>query len=167
MVATVFKISQPGTADLILKVCSRKEDFLRESYFLSRFAGKIPVPKIIQLIEPEAGLDAAVVMECVLGDLLKLETIPNTLVSEIGSLLARIHLNQALADEDVEAFKLSLKDIIRVHGKVSQLAKEAHLSRGTLYKLMQGKGQAEIGTILKLIHALGYDLTVTRRIQTA
>jgi probable addiction module antidote protein len=63
-------------------------------------------------------------------------------------------LNQALADEDVEAFKLSLKDIIRVHGKVSHLAKEAHLSRGTLYKLMQGKGQTEIGTVLKLIHAL-------------
>lgn len=76
-------------------------------------------------------------------------------------------LNQALADEDIEAFKLSLKDIIRVHGKISHLAKEAHLSRGTLYKLMQGKGQTEIGTVLKLIHALGYDLTVTRRTQTA
>lgn len=54
----------------------------------------------------------------------------------------------------------------RVKGKVSHLAKEAHLSRGTLYKLMQGKGQTEIGTVLKLIHALGYDLTVTRKIQT-
>ena len=74
-------------------------------------------------------------------------------------------LNQALADEDIEAFKLSLKDIIRVHGNISQLAKEAHLSRGTLYKLMQGKGQTEIGTVLKLIHVLGYDLTVTRRAQ--
>lgn len=72
-------------------------------------------------------------------------------------------LNQALADEDIEAFQLSLKDIIRVHGKISELAKEAHLSRGTLYKLMQGKGQTEMGTVLKLIHALGYDLTVTRQ----
>lgn len=79
---------------------------------------------------------------------------------------ARSFLNQALADEDIEAFQLSLRDIIRVHGKVSELAKEAHLSRGTLYKLMQGKGQAGIGTVLKLIHALGYDLTVTRRAQT-
>lgn len=76
-------------------------------------------------------------------------------------------LNQALADENVEAFQLSLKDIIQVHGRVALLAKEAHLSRGTIYKLMQGKGQAEIGTILKLIHALGYDLTVTRKAQIA
>lgn len=72
-------------------------------------------------------------------------------------------LNQALADENVESFQLSLKDIIRSKGKVSQLAKEAQLSRGTVYKLMQGKGQAEIGTVLKLVHALGYDLTVTKR----
>lgn len=75
-------------------------------------------------------------------------------------------LNQALADEDIEAFKLSLKDIIRVHGKITHLAKEADLSRGTLYKFMQAKGQAEIGTVLKLVHALGYDLTVTRRLNS-
>jgi len=95
MVATVFKIYQIGSPDLILKICSRKEDFLRESYFLSRFAGKILVPKIIQLIEPEEGLDAAVLMECIQGDLLKPETITKTLALEIGALLARIHLEHA------------------------------------------------------------------------
>jgi len=95
MVAAVFQISQPGSLDLILKVCSRKGDFLRESYFLSRFADKIPVPKIIQLIEQNAGLDAAVLMECVQGNLLKSETITKALASEIGSLLARIHLEHA------------------------------------------------------------------------
>lgn len=95
MVAAVFRISRPGHPDLILKVCSRKGDFLRESYFLSRFACKIPVPKIIQLIEPEEGLDAAVLMECIQGDLLKSETITTCLASEIGALLARIHLEHA------------------------------------------------------------------------
>src|SRR5580658_8124980 len=82
MVAAVYKISQPGNSDLILKVCSRKGDFLRESYFLSRFAGKIPVPKIIQLIEQEAGLDAAVLMEYIQGDLLKSKTVTNALAWE-------------------------------------------------------------------------------------
>ena len=95
MVAAVFRISQPGRPDLILKVCSRKGDFLREAYFLSRFSGKILVPKIIQLIEPEKGLDAAVLMECIQGDLLKPETITKTLASEIGALLACIHLEHA------------------------------------------------------------------------
>lgn len=92
MVAAVFRISQPGNPDLILKVCSRKEDFLREFYFLNRFAGKIPVPKIIHLIEQEAGLDAAVLMECIQGDLLKSEIATKTLAWEIGSILARIHI---------------------------------------------------------------------------
>ncbi|MBX9744531.1 MAG: hypothetical protein K2X08_04900, partial [Chlamydiales bacterium] len=95
MVAAVFKISQQGCPDLILKVCSRKGDFLRESYFLRYFTGKIPAPKIIQLIEPEAGMDAAVLMECVQGDLLKSETTTKALAWEIGSLLARIHLEHA------------------------------------------------------------------------
>lgn len=95
MVAAVFKISQQGKTDLILKVCSRKGDFLRESYFLSCFADKIPVPKILQLIEPESGLDAAVLMECVPGDLLKSETITKSLASEIGALLACIHFEHA------------------------------------------------------------------------
>lgn len=95
MVTTVFKISQPRNPDLILKVCSRKGDFFRESYFLNRFAGKIPLPKIIQLIESESGLDAAVLMECVPGDLLKSESITKALASEIGALLACIHLEHA------------------------------------------------------------------------
>ena len=92
MVAAVFKISQSESPDLILKVCSRKGDFLRESYFLSRFAGQIPVPKIIQLIEPEEGMDGAVLMECVYGNLLKAEAVTSALAGEVGSLLARIHL---------------------------------------------------------------------------
>lgn len=94
-VAAVFRISESERLDQILKICSRKGDFLRESYFLSRFAGKVPVPKIIQLVEPEEGLDVAVLMECVQGDLLKPETITKTLASEIGALLARIHLEHA------------------------------------------------------------------------
>lgn len=74
-------------------------------------------------------------------------------------------LNQALADEDVEAFQLSLTDIIRARGKITALAKKAHLSRSTVYKLMERKGKTEIGTMLKLLHALGYDLVVTLRNQ--
>lgn len=95
MVAEVFKISQSGSPDLILKVCSRKKDFLKESYFLSRFAGKIPVPQIIQLIEPGEGIDGAVLMEYLHGDLLKEEAITPALAYEIGSLLARIHHEDA------------------------------------------------------------------------
>ncbi|MEX1012802.1 MAG: addiction module antidote protein [Waddliaceae bacterium] len=72
-------------------------------------------------------------------------------------------LNQALADEDVDAFTMSLKDIIRIRGNITDLAKEADVSRGTVYRIINGQGHAEIGTVLKLMHALGYDLTVKKR----
>ena len=95
MVAVVFKITQSRSPDLILKVCSRKGDFLRESYFLRHFAGKIPVPRIIQFIEPENGIDGAVLMECLVGELLKIDVIDTKLAYEVGSLLACIHLESA------------------------------------------------------------------------
>lgn len=95
MVAAVFRIAQWGSPDLILKVCSRKGDFLREVYFLSRFAGKIPVPRIIRLVEPEDGIDGAILMDCIEGALLKSETVNSAMAREIGSLLACVHLGHA------------------------------------------------------------------------
>jgi hypothetical protein len=42
MVALVYKITQPNAAPLILKICSRSHDYLREVYFLKYFSGKLP-----------------------------------------------------------------------------------------------------------------------------
>lgn len=95
MVAAVYRISQPGNPECILKVCSRKGDFLRESYFLNRFAGKLPVPRILQLIEPEEGIDGAILMECLPGDLMKADGMNDALAFEAGALLARVHLAPA------------------------------------------------------------------------
>jgi len=91
MVSEVYQVSE----HLILKVCSRNGDFLREAFFLNRFASKLPVPRVVKLIEPEDGLDAAILMERIEGDLLRLEMIDEVLAQEIGTLLARIHLEQA------------------------------------------------------------------------
>lgn len=95
MVAAVYRISQSGSPDWILKVCSRKGDFLRESYFLNRFAGKLPVPRIIQLIEPGQGIDGAILMECLPGALMRADSMNGALAFEAGSLLAKIHLAPA------------------------------------------------------------------------
>ncbi len=53
------------------------------------------MPKIIRLIEP------AILMEYVEGDLVKSDTITTTLASEIGSLLACIHLELAAGYGDL------------------------------------------------------------------
>lgn len=92
MVATVFKVILENDEKLILKICSRTGDYLREAYFLNHFAGKLPVPRIIQLILPETNLHGAILMECLPGTLLKAEDLNDKLAHEIGSLLGRMHL---------------------------------------------------------------------------
>lgn len=94
LVAAVFKIEQDSSADLILKVCTRGSDALREAYFLNRFAGKLPVPRLCQLIEPEDDVPAAVLMEYVPGTLLKKDLVTDAIVYAIGELLACIHLER-------------------------------------------------------------------------
>ncbi len=94
MVAIVYKITQSDGEQFILKICTRGNDYLREVYFLNHFAGELPVPRIIQLVEPQKGVDGAILMECLPGALLKIADFTDALAYEMGSLLARIHLNR-------------------------------------------------------------------------
>lgn len=91
MVAMVYRITQPTGIQLILKICTRPNDYLREVYFLTQLAGKIPVPRIIQVVQPETGIKGAILMECLPGTLLKITDVTDTLAFNIGSSLARIH----------------------------------------------------------------------------
>ncbi|HEX4839422.1 MAG TPA: aminoglycoside phosphotransferase family protein [Rhabdochlamydiaceae bacterium] len=94
MVAIVFKVTLESGKHLILKVCSRTGDYLREVYFLNLFAEQLPVPRIIQLIPPETNLHGAVLMECLSGELLTTEDLNDKLAHEIGSLLGHMHLER-------------------------------------------------------------------------
>ena len=63
-------------------------------YFLKQFAEILPVPKIIQLIEPTEEIHGAILMEYLPGTLLKAEDLTESLAYEIGRCLALIHLNR-------------------------------------------------------------------------
>lgn len=110
LVATVFKITKADGKELILKICSRAGDYMRESYFLHYFAGKLPVPRIIGLVHPEAGVDGAILMECLPGELLKIGTLSEKLMQEIGSCLAQIHLNRVAGYGDLTQSDLLSSD---------------------------------------------------------
>lgn len=94
MVAIVYKVTQPNGEQLILKICDRSNDYLREMYFLKHFAGILPVPKIIQSVEPTEGIHGAILMEYLPGNLIKAEELTEALAYEIGRCLALIHLNR-------------------------------------------------------------------------
>lgn len=93
-VALVYKIIQPDGTQLILKICSRPQDYYRECYFLHFFANKIPVPRVIQTCEPRSEIPGALLMECLPGSVLKVADITKSLAYTMGSFLAKIHQNR-------------------------------------------------------------------------
>jgi probable addiction module antidote protein len=68
----------------------------------------------------------------------------------------------ALAEGDLEEIKHALGVIARTRG-MTEVAREAGLGRESLYKALGENGNPEFGTILKLIAALGLQLSVTPR----
>lgn len=94
MVAIVYKIIFSKSTSYILKICPRAEDYWREVYFLKFLSELLPVPKIIQVKPPSSSNYGALLMECLSGNLLNKKEITDKLIYEIGTLLARIHLNR-------------------------------------------------------------------------
>lgn len=94
MVAIVYKILKPDGKQFILKICDRVNDFLREVHFLNFFADKLPVPRIIEVVQPGEHIHGAILMECLSGELLKPKELKEPLSYEIGRCLALIHLNR-------------------------------------------------------------------------
>lgn len=101
MVAVVYKVTVASGKEYILKICSRMGDYLREVYFLKSFESKIPVPRIIQLIEPKADIHGALLMECLSGNLLNVAHINEKLAYEIGCILAKIHATKTQGHGDL------------------------------------------------------------------
>lgn len=101
MVAIVYKITHKSGEQQILKICTRAKDYFREMYFLNYFVGILPVPHIIQSVHPEKGIYGAVLMECLKGRLLIKDDFTNAIAYELGSLLARIHLNRVAGYGDL------------------------------------------------------------------
>ncbi len=94
LVAIVYKVVQPNGIQHILKICPRLQDYSCEIHFLKYFTSKLPVPNIIQTIEPRPNLYGAIFMQCLPGSLLKTADLTDSLAYEMGVLLGRIHLNR-------------------------------------------------------------------------
>jgi Ser/Thr protein kinase RdoA (MazF antagonist) len=94
IVAIVYKVTQSNGTQLILKICKLPNHYFREIYFLKYFANKLAVPHVIQVVEPQAGINGAILMECLSGTVLKVTDLTEALAHEMGLLLATIHLNR-------------------------------------------------------------------------
>jgi Ser/Thr protein kinase RdoA (MazF antagonist) len=91
MIAIVYRVDFSSEKSLILKICTRDQDFYRECYFLNALAGLIPVPKLEKVAKPEEGRAGAILMEYLRGCLLTEEDWTRELAHDVGAKLAILH----------------------------------------------------------------------------
>jgi probable addiction module antidote protein len=71
------------------------------------------------------------------------------------------YLNAALEDGDNELFLLALRNVAEARlGGMSKLAAASGLNRESLYRMLSGKGNPELKSLDRLLHALGLKLAV-------
>ena len=71
------------------------------------------------------------------------------------------YLNAALEDGDKELFLLALRNVAEARlGGMSKLAAATGLNRESLYRMLSGKGNPELKSLDRLLHALGLKLAV-------
>ncbi|PZA06027.1 MULTISPECIES: addiction module antidote protein [unclassified Meiothermus] len=68
-----------------------------------------------------------------------------------------LYLEACLEEGDPALIAAALGDIARARG-MSQVAREAGLSRESLYKALSGEGNPEFATVMKVLKALGLRL---------
>ena len=69
-----------------------------------------------------------------------------------------LYLDEALATNDGGVVAACLGDVARARG-MTQLAKDAGLTRASLYKALSADGNPELSTVLRVLQALRLKLT--------
>lgn len=72
-----------------------------------------------------------------------------------------LFLEAVFEDGDPATIAAAIGDVARARG-MSQVAKDSGLSRENLYRALSEDGNPEFATIVKVIRAIGYDLTIVR-----
>lgn len=80
---------------------------------------------------------------------------------------AKIYLSVALEDyeinEDIDAFLLAVRDVAEAQGGISKLAERLSLTDDGLKKVLSGNGNPQLNTIRKILHELGFKLSIEAR----
>lgn len=70
------------------------------------------------------------------------------------------YLCAALEESDMpEVFLVALRNVAEARG-ISQLARETHLNRENLYRILSNQGNPELGSLYAILTALGLKLSV-------
>jgi probable addiction module antidote protein len=70
------------------------------------------------------------------------------------------YLNACLADEDSRVFLLALRDVADARGGLRALARDAHLNRESLYRMLSKSGNPSLVSLASVLDAVGLRLAV-------
>ena len=71
------------------------------------------------------------------------------------------YLNAAMDEGDKELFLIALRNVAEARlGGMSKLAEATGLNRESLYRMLSGKGNPELKSLDRLLHALGLKIAV-------
>jgi probable addiction module antidote protein len=79
---------------------------------------------------------------------------------------AVVYLNAALEESlkgDTESQKLflsALRNVAEAQDSMSDLARRAHIRRESLYRMLSKNGNPELNSLVSLLHAMGFSLSV-------
>jgi probable addiction module antidote protein len=71
------------------------------------------------------------------------------------------YLTESLESDDPKIIAKALGTVARAKGGMAHLARETGLSREALYRALSDTGNPELGTVLKVIRALGFKLSAS------
>jgi probable addiction module antidote protein len=71
------------------------------------------------------------------------------------------YLTDALESDDPRIIAKALGAVARAKGGMAQLSRETGIAREALYRALSETGNPELGTALKVMHALGVKLTAS------
>jgi probable addiction module antidote protein len=72
------------------------------------------------------------------------------------------YLTDALESDDPRYIAKALGAVARARGGMAQLSRDTGIAREALYRALSDVGNPELGTALKVMHALGLRLSVSQ-----
>lgn len=70
------------------------------------------------------------------------------------------YLNTALEEDDPRAFLVAVRNVIKIKGGFSEIAKATNLNRGHLYKTFSMAGNPRFDSLNATLNAMGYKISI-------
>jgi probable addiction module antidote protein len=77
------------------------------------------------------------------------------------------YLTLCAEDNDPKTLVIALGHVARARGGMAQLARDTGVAREVLYRALSDAGNPELGTVMKVLAALGLHMTFAPREQAA